>query len=163
MAPLPDRSRPSLSSTLQRGIAAGATGVTALNAVTYLDMAVRARPSSSAPEEAVEVTAHKAGVEIPGDDERRTNRLQGLGPLIGVATGVVAGGTTAMLQRWRPQMGFPMTALLGGATAFLGANAPMTALGMTDPTEWTASAWLEDIVPHLAYGLAAAAVIQFRD
>jgi hypothetical protein len=31
---------------LARGAAAGAAGTTALNAVTYLDMAVRARPAS---------------------------------------------------------------------------------------------------------------------
>lgn len=33
------------------GLAAGAAGTTALNAVTYLDMALRGRPASTTPEE----------------------------------------------------------------------------------------------------------------
>ena len=36
-----------------RGAAAGAAGTTALNVVTYLDMAVRGRPASSTPERTV--------------------------------------------------------------------------------------------------------------
>jgi hypothetical protein len=36
------------------GAAAGAAGTTALNTVTYLDMAVRGRPTSSTPEDIVE-------------------------------------------------------------------------------------------------------------
>ncbi len=36
------------------GAAAGAAGTTALNAVAYLDMAVRGRPASSTPEDTVE-------------------------------------------------------------------------------------------------------------
>ena len=37
-----------------RGAAAGAAGTTALNAVTYLDMTVRGRGTSSTPEQTVE-------------------------------------------------------------------------------------------------------------
>jgi hypothetical protein len=36
------------------GLAAGTAGVTALNAITYLDMALRARPASGSPSQAVE-------------------------------------------------------------------------------------------------------------
>ncbi len=36
------------------GAAAGAAGATALNALTYVDMAVRGRPASSTPETTVE-------------------------------------------------------------------------------------------------------------
>jgi hypothetical protein len=36
-----------------RGVAAGAAGTTALNAVTYLDMVLRGRGASSTPEESV--------------------------------------------------------------------------------------------------------------
>ena len=65
-----------------RGAAAGAAGTTALNAVTYLDMAVRgrghqldarSRPWRSSPD--------KAHVAIPGDGTTRKNRTQGLGAL----------------------------------------------------------------------------------
>ena len=57
-------------------------------------------------------------------------------------------------------MGFPLTALMGGATAFVGANAPMTALGITDPSKWSTTDWLADIIPHAAYGVAAAGVLR---
>ncbi|MCP9968874.1 hypothetical protein LUX57_29935 [Actinomadura madurae] len=45
---------------LTRGLAAGAAGTTALNLVTYLDMAVRGRPASSTPEQSVERLADVA-------------------------------------------------------------------------------------------------------
>ena len=51
------------------GVAAGAAGVTTLNAITYLDMAVRARPSGAAPSHAVEQLAQKAGAGIPGQSD----------------------------------------------------------------------------------------------
>ena len=54
-----------------RGAAAGAAGTAALNAVTYLDMAIRGRPSSSTPEQVVETIADKAHVSIPGDSQAR--------------------------------------------------------------------------------------------
>jgi len=34
----------------------------------------------------------------------------------------------------------------------------MAALGVTDPRRWDAADWLSDLVPHLAYGFAAAFV-----
>jgi uncharacterized membrane protein len=42
-------------------------------------------------------------------------------------------------------------------------NLPMTALGLTDPREWTAADWISDAVPHLAYGAATHAVIAGMD
>jgi hypothetical protein len=39
---------------LGRGLTGGAAGVTVLNTITYLDMAVRARPSSDSPAQALE-------------------------------------------------------------------------------------------------------------
>ena len=42
---------------LAAGTAAGAAGTTALNLVTYLDVAARGRPSSSTPEVTVEKVA----------------------------------------------------------------------------------------------------------
>jgi hypothetical protein len=62
------------------GIAAGPAGVTALNAITYLDMAVRARPTSDTPAQAVEQLAQKAGARIPGESDDRANRLGASGP-----------------------------------------------------------------------------------
>ncbi|MGH4015993.1 MAG: hypothetical protein ACRDSL_19140 [Pseudonocardiaceae bacterium] len=53
------------------GAAAGAAGTTALNAVTYLDMAVRGRPASDTPERSVQRLAALAQVEVPGGPEQR--------------------------------------------------------------------------------------------
>ena len=86
-------------SAVVRGAAAGAAGTTALNAVTYLDMAVRGRPASSTPEETVEKLAHAVHTEVPGDDETRSNRLSGLGPLTGIATGVAVGAVAGLIAR----------------------------------------------------------------
>jgi len=30
-------------------------------------------------------------------------------------------------------------------------NGPMTVLGITDPRTWSATDWVSDVVPHLAY------------
>jgi hypothetical protein len=145
----------SFVTTALGGAAAGAAGTTALNAVTYLDMAWRGRPASSTPEDTVEKLAHTAGVEVPGDDETRRNRLAGLGPLAGIATGVGVGVLAGLLARR-----LPLPALAGavGTTAMLGSNGPMTALGITDPRSWGAVGWVSDVVPHLAYGVVTAAV-----
>jgi hypothetical protein len=144
-------------SAVVRGGAAGAAGTTALNAVTYLDMAVRGRPASSAPEDTVEKLASVAHAEVPGDDETRSNRLSGLGPLAGIATGVGVGALAGLLVRGTR---LPTPALAGvvAGAAMVGSNGPMTALGITDPRTWSASSWVSDVVPHIAYGLVTAAV-----
>ena len=144
-------------SAVARGAAAGAAGTTALNAVTYLDMAVRGRPASSTPEDTVEKLAHAAHAEVPGDDETRANRLSGLGPLTGIATGVAVGALAGVIVRRSP-LSTPVLAGVVGGAAMVGSNGPMTLLGITDPRTWSASSWISDIVPHLAYGLVTAAV-----
>src|SRR5436305_7900250 len=81
-----------------RGAAAGAAGTTALNAVTYLDMTIRGRGTSSTPEDTVEKLAAKAHVDIPGDEEHRRNRVQGLGPLTGLVAGIGVGVVTGLVR-----------------------------------------------------------------
>jgi hypothetical protein len=146
------RRRISTLGWMVRGAAAGAAGTTALNAVTYLDMAVRGRPSSSTPERTVEELAGKLHATIPGDEEKRQNRLQGLGPLTGLAAGVgvgvLAGLARAAGLRFQPLVG---TGLIT-AGVLVAANGPMTVLGITDPRTWSATDWISDVVPHLAYG-----------
>ena len=133
-----------------RGAAAGAAGTTALNAVTYLDMAVRGRGASSTPEQTVEKLAAQAHVPL-GHGEERENRLQGLGPLTGLAagigTGVLVGLFRAAGLRSQPVVG---TALIT-AGVMAAANGPMVAMGITDPRSWSATDWISDVVPHLAY------------
>jgi hypothetical protein len=135
-----------------RGAAAGAAGSTALNAVTYLDMVTRGRGTSSTPEQTVEKLAEKAHVTIPGDDETRSHRVQGLGPLTGLVAGVGVGVLTGLVRasgfRSQPLVG----TLLTTAGVLVAANGPMTVLGVTDPRTWSATDWASDIVPHLAYG-----------
>lgn len=141
---------------LLRGAAAGAVGTVALNAVTYLDMALHARPASSTPEQSVQELADRAGVDL-GEGEEAANRRSGLGPLLGQATGVGIGvlyGLAAARLDGVPWLG---RALGTGLVAMVGTSAPMTALGLTDPRQWDATSWVSDAVPHLAYGLATAA------
>jgi hypothetical protein len=135
-----------------RGAAAGAAGTTALNAVTYLDMTLRGRGSSSTPEQTVEALAQKAHVPIPGDEEHRQNRIQGLGPMTGLVAGIGVGVLTGLARA----SGFRSQPLVGTLLTTLGvlvaSNGPMTALGITDPRTWSATDWISDVVPHLAYG-----------
>jgi hypothetical protein len=135
-----------------RGAAAGAAGTTALNAVTYLDMTLRGRPASSTPERTVEKLAEKAHVPIPGEGDTRQNRIQGLGPITGLAAGVGVGAVVGLVRaagyRSQPLVGTLLTTL----GVLVAANGPMTVLGITDPRTWSATDWASDIVPHLAYG-----------
>ena len=145
------------------GAAAGAAGTTALNIVTYLDMAVRGRPVSSTPEDTVEALSGLVHVPVPGAAEPRSNRLQGLGALTGLAAGVGIGALLGVARAagWRP--GFAAGASAAAVGALLGTNGPMTVLGVTDPRTWPASSWVADIVPHLAYGAVTAAVLDQFD
>jgi hypothetical protein len=140
---------------LMQGAAAGAAGATALNAATYLDMVLRARPSSSSPEQIVEELSRRTGVEIPGSAEDRPNRLQGLGALSGLAVavlvGVLAGELRFAVLRLGPVLG---TVLLGG-TAMAATDVSMARLGVSDPSGWDAASWASDAVPHLAFGAVA--------
>jgi hypothetical protein len=148
---------------LVRGAAAGAAGTTALNAVTYLDMVARGRGSSSTPEQTVEKLAEKAHVPIPGDDETRQNRIQGLGPMTGLAAGVGMGLAVGLARalgfRSHPLVG---TALITGGV-LVAANGPMTALGITDPRTWSATDWISDVVPHVAYAAVVKATMDAFD
>ncbi len=145
------------------GSAAGAAGTTALNAVTYVDMAVRGRPASSTPEDTVERLSETLHVPVPGSGEVRKNRVAGLGPLTGLLAGVGIGALLGVCRAagWRPRMGVAATAATLGA--LVGTNGPMTALGVTDPRTWPASSWVADVVPHLAYGAVTAAVLDRLD
>ncbi len=145
-----------------RGAAAGAAGTTALNAVTYLDMAVRGRPSSDTPQQAVEKLAEQAGVDVPGEGETRDNRIQGLGPLAGIATGVGIGVAAGLLRPIVGRLPTLIGAPLLGAAAMAGSDLPLTKLGLTDPSKWTSVDWLSDAVPHLAYGAVTFALLKRR-
>jgi hypothetical protein len=145
------------------GLAAGAAGTTALNGVTYLDMALRGRPTSSTPEDTVEKLAAAAGVEIPGDGDTRKNRLSGLGALTGIVAGVGVGAVLGLARCF----GVRPSGIGGGVVTAAGAmaatNGPMVVLGVTDVRTWSAADWLSDAVPHLAYGVVTTAVLDALD
>jgi hypothetical protein len=146
-----------------RGAAAGAAGTTALNGVTYLDMALRGRPGSDTPEETVRALSDKTGIPVPGEGEKPDNRISGLGPLTGLVSGIGTGVLLGIVSAagWRP--GRAVTTALATAGALVGSNVPMTALGVTDPRTWPASSWISDLVPHVAYGAVTAAVLDGLD
>jgi hypothetical protein len=151
---------PGMRRQILAGVLAGAAGTTALNALTYLDMAVRGRPSSDIPEQAVDRTASKVGARVPGDDEARGNRLSGLGPLTGIATGVGIGAVYGVAVGLFGRPPLALAGLLVGAGAMAGTDVPMVASGLTDPRSWGVQGWLSDIVPHLGYGYVTAATVE---
>jgi hypothetical protein len=145
-----------IARVLGRGLAAGAAGTTALNAVTYIDMAARARGTSDMPEKAVEEIAERAGQQIPGAGDERSNRLQGLGALSGIAAGVGIGVAASVLAPVVRRLPVVLGGVLLGGGAMAATDLPMTKLKLTDPKSWSSTDWLSDAVPHLAYGVVTA-------
>ncbi len=148
-----------LSRSSLRGAAAGAAGTTALNAVTYLDMALRGRPASRSPEETIKKLSDLAHLGVPGSGDRQVDRIAGLGPLTGLLAGIGVGAAMGAVRSagWRP--GPLVSGLIATLGALLGTNGPMTVLGITDPREWSAGDWVADVIPHLAYGMVTAGVL----
>lgn len=146
---------------LLTGVAAGAAGTTALNVATYLDMIVNARPASTTPDDTVREIEKTTGASLSSDgpdSDEAANRRTAAGALLGVAAGL---GTGALYGLVRPRLGSVPLVVLGlgaGVVANLGTTGPMAAFGITDPRDWPASSWVSDLVPHLTYGLATAAV-----
>ncbi|MEC3992343.1 hypothetical protein VSR01_01790 [Actinacidiphila sp. DG2A-62] len=139
--------------TLTRGVLAGAAGTTALNTVTYTDMALRGRPSSSTPERVVDAMADRAGVAVPGSGDRREARLSGLGALSGIAVGGGVGAVGAALGRTGVRLPWWAGAAVTGALAMAASDVPVARFGISDPRTWSAADWLSDVLPHPAYGL----------
>lgn len=143
-----------LGRAIANGLAAGAAGTTALNAATYADMAVRGRGTSPIPEKAVEELARRAGQEIPGSGSERDNRVQGLGALSGIASGLGIGVAAAFLGPLHRRLPAVLSAIALGGLAMAATDASMVRLGLTDPKSWSTQDWLSDALPHLAYGAA---------
>jgi hypothetical protein len=146
-----------------RGAAAGAAGTTALNAVTYLDMAGRGRGTSSTPEQTVEALAERVHLTIPGDEEKRQNRVQGLGPLTGLAAGIGIGVLAGLARAAGLRTTAPVGTVLTTIGVLIGSNGPMTVLGITDPRTWSTTDWVSDVVPHLAYGVVVKTTMDALD
>jgi hypothetical protein len=146
---------------LLSGAAAGAAGTTALNVITYLDIAVRGRPTSTTPERTVEAMAKLFGLTVPGTGDTLANRLLGLGALTGYAAGIGVGLVLGLAYAlgWRP--GLLVATLVASAIALIGTNGPMTVLGVTDPRTWGLVGWISDLIPHFGYGVVTALVLHY--
>ncbi|MFC4017472.1 hypothetical protein ACFOW4_05870 [Micromonospora sp. GCM10011542] len=140
---------------LADGAIAGAVGSAALNMVSYLDIALRGRPVSSTPELTAGRLANIAHLDL-GPEDRAANRRSGLGPVLGYGLGVSAGIAFALYANGRRQP-LPLATGLLGAGVMTISDSTFAALRISDPRTWRRSDWLSDIVPHLAFGMAAAA------
>lgn len=144
------------------GIAAGAVGSSALNVVTYADMAVRARPSSSMPSQVIGALAAKLGVRslANSDDganhEAAENRRAGLGALSGYLVGLGVGAGYGLLRSRVRYVPVPVSAVALALAAMAGSDVPIGVLGVSNPQNWDARDWAADLGPHLAYGFFTA-------
>jgi uncharacterized membrane protein len=149
-----------MTGSFTRGLAAGAAGTTVLNAVTYLDMALRGREASSTPEQTVDALADAAGQKIPGKRGERDNRRTALGALSGISNGVAVGVVASLVRTAGVRLPSTVGAVATGAAAMALTDGATTALGVSDPRDWSSKDWVSDAVPHLAYGAAVQAVIE---
>ncbi len=150
----------SVGSVLVRGAIAGAAGTTALNAVTFADMALRGRPASTTPQDTVDRGLALLGTELPGDRDEKEARSIALGSLLGVAAGTAVGVAVAALRASGWPTGRTATAATTWMLVMIAGNGPMTALGVTDPRTWAATDWAADVMPHAAYAVAASAALR---
>lgn len=152
-----------MASGLVAGALAGAAGTTALNAATYGDMAIRGRGTSDTPQQVVEKTTQRLGVDIPGRGAQRENRVEGLAPLLGSLVGVGVGAIAGAVDRFFYKRGTEVPAAIAvpliTAGAMAGSDIPLKLLGISDPASWSSKDWLSDVLPHLAYGVTTHAVI----
>jgi hypothetical protein len=140
---------------------AGAAGSTTLNVITYLDIAVRGRSTSTTPERTVEAMARLFHLTVPGSGDVLANRISGLGALTGYAAGIGMGLILGLAYAlgWRP--GLLVATLVAAILALVGTNGPMTVLGVTDPRTWGLVGWTSDLIPHLGYGFVTALVLRY--
>lgn len=140
---------------LVKGLAAGAVGTSLLNTVTYLDMAVRGRASSSLPVEDVEQLTERAGISLGSDEQAASARKEALGALLGYLAGFAGGAAFAAVRPHARDVPRPLAAALTGGAIMVATDLTSTALKTTDPRSWSVSDWISDLVPHLAYGAGA--------
>ena len=147
------------------GIVAGAVGTAALNVATYADMAIRARPSSSAPSKMVSILADKAGLSLSSQgkgtqDEEAQNRESGLGALLGYVNGLGTGIAYGLVRSQLDDVSIPLASTVVGLTAMAASDTPLVALKVSDPRTWGISGWMADAIPHLIYGLVTVAAYE---
>jgi hypothetical protein len=145
------------------GALSGAIGTLALDAATYADIAVRGRAPSSVPADTVGATVAHVGLSLGDDDETAAHRRTGIGALLGYGTGIAIGTLYGTIRPAARRFRLPVAGLTLGATAMIAANAGAVMAGTTDPRQWSVEEWLDDIVPHLCFGLAAVGAFDVLD
>jgi hypothetical protein len=123
-------------------------------------MALRARPASVTSQQAVDTIADRTGHPVPGEGEEKDNRLGGLGPLAGIATGVGIGVVAGLCRPVLIRVPAPVAAVLVGVAAMVAADGPLVGLHLTDPRKWSGADWASDVIPHLAYGVVTYATLR---
>src|SRR5919202_3318228 len=106
--------------TLLMGAAAGAVGIVALDITTYVDMAIRGRPSSDVPAQTAVRLASAVGADLtpggqavtPEAEQRAHSRQSGVGALLGYTAGLGVGAAYGLI---RPSLGDAPVALTGVA------------------------------------------------
>ena len=118
-------------------------------------MVIRARPASELPAQAATRLAEDANIVL-GSQEPIGPRSQAIGPLMGFAVGLGWGAAYTLVRSW---IRVPVRAAALGlaVVAMVSSDAALVAQDLTEPREWGVSGWLSDVLPHLAYGPAAAA------
>jgi drug/metabolite transporter (DMT)-like permease len=150
--------------SIMTGAIAGAAGELALNVVTYGDMLLRARPSSSMPAKVAGRLTDAAGIELaqPGErPEKAEIRREATGALLGYGMAVGTAVASVLVRRAGLRLPIPVAGLLIGGAAMTISDSIATALGVTDPRAWRRSDWIADVVPHAAYGIVTAATVEF--
>jgi uncharacterized membrane protein len=137
-----------MTSTLTRGLAAGAVGTALLDAATYADLLVTGRPASDAPGRTVRALAAARGLELPDDG----SRLAAYGQLGGLAAGLAVGVAASLARRAGVEVGAPLGIAATAAAAMAATDLPMARAGVSDPRTWSAQDWVRDALPHLAFG-----------
>lgn len=146
--------------TIGRGLAAGAAGVTALNAASYVEMLLRGRPGSEAPGRLVEEVLGRVGIDIPGRGKEKANRRTALGAVAGMTAGLGVGIVAATARRAGLKLPAPVGVALTGAAAMAAADIPLAKLNISDPSTWSSRDWTVDVASHLAYGMTVHGVLK---
>lgn len=149
-----------MTGVLRRGLVAGAVGTTVINAVTWLDMAVRGRPASQLPQRTVRAGLDALGLEVPGGKAQRQHRTEAFGALSGIGAGLGVGVAASTGRAIGLRLPGPLGAVVTGLGAMAMTDLSAQALGATDVTSWSAADLASDLVPHLAYGFTTTAVLR---
>ena len=149
-----------MTGVFRRGLVAGAVGTTVIEAVTWIDMAVRGRASSDMPRRTVEAGLDALGVEVPGSKAERQHRTEAFGALSGIGAGLGVGVAASAARAMGIRLPGPLGATATGLGAMALTDVSAQSLGTTDLGSWSAADWASDLVPHLAYGFATTSVLR---